>query len=166
MRRAGPDRPELDAPSLQLLLDLVGEELLTAVGLDALHGERHFLEHLLEEGQAVGGGAARVEAEDLEARAVVDRGVLVEAGADLADVDLHPVAGYRAAVALGALAAEWASLQPALAVADEDLVDGVERQLERVLADELDAQPLDPELALAAERQDERFLGRSDLAVR
>ena len=64
-----------------------------ASGLDALDRERHLLEHLLEEGQGVGGRAARIEAQHLEAGAVVDGGVLVEAGADLADVELDAVAG-------------------------------------------------------------------------
>jgi hypothetical protein len=45
----------------------------------------------------------------------------------------------------GALAAKGLALQVALALPDQDLVDGVERQPEAVLADELDAQALDPE---------------------
>jgi hypothetical protein len=75
--------PELDVLLAQIVLDLVGEELPAAVGLHALHREGHLLEHVLEEVAGVGGGPARVEAQDLPARAVVDGGVLVEAGADL-----------------------------------------------------------------------------------
>jgi hypothetical protein len=48
----------------------------------------------------------------------------------------------------------------------QDLVDGVECQLEAVLADQFDAQPLDPEPALAAQAQNLFRLGCEHLAVR
>ena len=51
-------------------------------------------------------------------------------------------------------------------MAGQNLVDGVERQLEGVLADQLDPQALDAEAAFPAQREDERDLVRSDLAVR
>ena len=50
-------------------------------------------------------------------------------------------------------------------MADQDLVDGVERQLEPVPAGELVAQHLDPELALAAQAQDQRLLLVEDLTA-
>jgi hypothetical protein len=45
-------------------------------------------------------------------------------------------------------------------------VAGVECQLEAVLADQLEAQPLDPEPALAAQAKDQLGLGSEHLAVR
>jgi hypothetical protein len=93
VRRAGPVGPELDVPLAELVLDLVGEELLAAVGLHPLHGERHLGHDVLEEVAGVGGGAARVETHDLPAGTIIDRGVLVETGPDLAGVHLHPVPG-------------------------------------------------------------------------
>ena len=50
-------------------------------------------------------------------------------------------------------------------MADQDLVDGVERQLEPVPAGELVAEHLDPELALAAQTEDQRLLFGEDLAI-
>src|SRR3954452_19895229 len=47
-----------------------------------------------------------------------------------------------------------------------DLVDGVERQLQPVPADELVPEPLDAELARAAQPQDQLFLLGEDLAAR
>ena len=44
MRRTGPVRAELDVPLPEIVLDLVGEELLAAVGLHLLHREGHLLE--------------------------------------------------------------------------------------------------------------------------
>jgi hypothetical protein len=108
-------------PLAEIVLDLVGEELLAAVGLHPLHRERHPGGHPVEEGQGVGGRPARVEAQDLPARAVVDGGVLVEPGPDLAGVHLHAVARDGPAVAPGTLALERGSLEPVLAVADETL---------------------------------------------
>src|SRR3954454_24500806 len=80
--------PELDAPVLQALLDPVGEELPAAVGLDALHREGHAGAHPLEEVERAGGIPVRIDAQHLPAGAVVDRGVLVEDGGDLAGVEL------------------------------------------------------------------------------
>src|SRR5215218_7787012 len=165
VRRARPVGPELDPAVPEPVLDLVGEELLAAVGLHPLHRERHLGGHAVEERQGVGGRPAREDAEDLEARAVVDDGVPVEAWRDLAGVHLHPVARDRPAVAPGALPLEAGPLQPVLAVADEDLVDGVERQPQPVPAGELVPEHLDAELALAAQAQDQRLLLGEDLAV-
>jgi hypothetical protein len=53
------------------------------------------------------------------------------------------------------LAPQRPALEVALAVADQDLVDGVQRELERMLADELVAKTLDPEPAAAAQIQDQ-----------
>ena len=89
-----------------------------------------------------------------------------EPGRDLAGVHLHPVARDGPAVALGALPLQPRPLEAVLAVADQDLVDGVERQLEPVPADELVPEPLDAEPALAAQPQDQRLLLGEDLAAR
>jgi len=51
-------------------------------------------------------------------------------------------------------------------VTDQDLVNGVERQLQPVPADELVPEPLDAEPALAAQAQDQLFLLGEDLAAR
>jgi hypothetical protein len=75
-----------------------------AVGLDALNGKGHLLPHAFEEVDSVGGGAAGIEADNLEARAVVDGDVLVELRRNLTDIDLDTIARNRPAVALGALA--------------------------------------------------------------
>jgi hypothetical protein len=48
---------------------------------------------------------------------------------------------------------------------DEDLVDGVERELEPMSAGELVPERLDAELALAAQARDQRLLPGEDLAV-
>jgi hypothetical protein len=50
-------------------------------------------------------------------------------------------------------------------MADEDLVDGVERQPQAVPAGELVAEHLDAEPALAAQAEDQPFLFGEDLAV-
>jgi hypothetical protein len=50
-------------------------------------------------------------------------------------------------------------------VADQHLVDGVERQPQPVPAGELVPEPLDPEPALAAQAQDQRLLLIEDLAA-
>src|SRR4028119_2487999 len=113
-----------------------------------------------------GGAAARAGARGLPARAVGDGGVLVEPGPDLAGVHLHAVARDRPAVPLRTLALQSRPLEPVLAVTDEDLVDGVELQLEPMSAGELVPQHLDAELALAAQAQDQPFLLGEDLAVR
>src|SRR5215218_8129734 len=116
VRRAGTVRAELDPAVPEPVLDLVGEELLAAVGLHPLHRERHLGGHAVEERQGVASRPAREDAEDLEARAVVDGGVLVEAGADLAGVHPHTVARDGSAVVPGALAPQLRPLEPVLAV--------------------------------------------------
>jgi hypothetical protein len=93
-------------------------------------------------------------------------GVLVEPGHDLAGVHLHAVTRDGPAIAPGAFPLEAGSLEPVLAVADEDLVDGVEREPQPVPAGELVPEHLDAELALAAQAQDQRLLLGEDLAVR
>ena len=55
---------------------------------------------------------------------------------------MDAVAKDRTAVAPSALAPERPPFQVALAVPDQDLVDGAERQLEAVLEDELNSQAL------------------------
>jgi hypothetical protein len=80
VRRARPDRAELDAPFAQPVLDVVGEELLAAVGLDPLDGERHLLDDALEEVERAPGVLAGVRGEHLEVGAVVDGGVLGQGG--------------------------------------------------------------------------------------
>jgi hypothetical protein len=67
VRCTGPVGPELDAPVLQALLDLVGEELPAAVGLDALHGKGHAGAHAIEEVERAGGVPVGVDAEHLPA---------------------------------------------------------------------------------------------------
>jgi hypothetical protein len=171
VRRAGvgsgaPKGPGVDPPVPGPVLELVGEEPLAAAGLRPLHGERHPRPYAVEEGQGVGGGPARVEAEGPPARAGVDGGVLVEAGRDLAGVHLHAVARHRAAGAPGALPLEAGPLQPVLAVAGQDLVDGGERQPQPVPADELVPGHLGRELALAARAEAQRLLLGEGLAVR
>lgn len=52
MGRAGSDGTELDAPGLQTVLELVGEELLPSVCLGTLDGDRHLFDKLVEEGQS------------------------------------------------------------------------------------------------------------------
>jgi hypothetical protein len=52
------------------------------------------------------------------------------------------------------------------AVPRQDLVDGVEGQLQAMLPQELDAQAFDAEPALAAQGEDQRLLGCEHLAVR
>src|SRR6478735_7146563 len=90
--RAWSVGPELDAPVTQAALDLVGEELTAAVGLDALHREGHAGAHALKEVERVAGTFVRIDAQHLPAGAVVDGGVLVEARCDLAGVELDAVA--------------------------------------------------------------------------
>lgn len=165
MRRSWADGAELDPPGLQLLLDRVGEELLTAIGLNALDRERHLLDDLFEKCQCAGRGPAGKETQHLEARAVVDGGVLIEAGADLADIDLDAVARDGTTVALDALPPQQPTFQMALAVPDEDLVDGVERQFDVVLADELDPQALHPEPTLPAQVEDHLGFRLEHLAI-
>ncbi len=87
----------------------------------------------------------------LQTGAVADRGVLVELRRDLIDVDLDAIAGDRPAILLGVLAPRRSSFDIALAVADQDLVDGVQRELEGMLADELVTELLGPEPATAAQ---------------
>src|SRR5687768_3828861 len=110
---------ELDSPLAQLVLDLIGEELLATIGLEALDGEWHLGGHAREEVAGVGGGPAGIEAEDLEAGTIVDGRVLVEAGPDLAGIHLHPVSGNRPAIAPGTLPPQPWSLELVLAVADQ-----------------------------------------------
>ena len=54
--------------------------------------------------------------------------------------------------------------QPVQAVADQHLVQGVERQAQPMAADELDPEPLEAKLALAAQLQNQPFLAFQDLA--
>ena len=54
--------------------------------------------------------------------------------------------------------------QPVQAVADQHLVQGVERQAQPMAADELDPEPLEAKLALAAQLQDQPFFAFQDLA--
>jgi len=131
--------------------------------MDALDRERHGRAHPGEEADGVAGGLAGEEAGYLPARAVVDGIVLVEAAGDLADVHLDAVAGDGAAVAPGTLAAQPGSSQLVLAVADQHLVDGVRDEPEPMLADQLDAQTLDTELAGLAQLENERLLTGEDL---
>lgn len=48
--RSGRDRPKLDRPIYQSLLNRLGEEFTTAIGLDALDQERHLLDESLQKG--------------------------------------------------------------------------------------------------------------------
>lgn len=137
MRRARADRPELDPPVAQLVLHLVGEELLSAIGLNALNGKRHGRAQLPQKGNRVGGSLAREDAGDLPAGAIVDCSVLIDAGGNLADIDLNAIAGHRPTVSLAALAAQAGPLQQVLAVPNQNLVDGVEREPQAMLADQL-----------------------------
>lgn len=82
----------------------------------------------LRKGNRVGGSLAREDAGDLPARAVVDCGILIDAGGNLADIDLDAVTRHRPAVGLAALAAQARSLQQVLAVPHQHLVNGVERE--------------------------------------
>src|SRR5215208_3327854 len=71
----------------------------------------------------------------------------------------------RAAVALGTLALALRPVgRPVQAVADQHLMPGVERQVQPMAADELDPKPLETELALAAQLQDQPFFAFQDLA--
>src|SRR5215212_5293287 len=104
MRGSGRDRPELDGPVHQVMLNRLGEELTTAVGLDALDWEWHLLNEALQEGEGVGCRGAAVNAEHLVAAAIVDCRVLIDARADFADGHLSGGAGSGAGVTLGARA--------------------------------------------------------------
>src|SRR5215208_6594459 len=88
MRGSGRDRPELDGPVHQVMLNRLGEELTTAVGLDALDWEWHLLNEALQEGEGVGCRGAAVNAEHLVAAAIVDCRGLIDARPDFADVHL------------------------------------------------------------------------------
>lgn len=91
MRRARPARAEPDAPGPHGLLNVIGQEFLAAIGLDALVREGHLLGDTVEEGERAAGRLARIDAEPLVSGAVVDRCGLVEPLGDLADVHLHPI---------------------------------------------------------------------------
>src|SRR4028119_1534390 len=69
VRGTGPVGPELDAPVTQPVLDLVGVELPTSIGLDALHGKGHVSAHPLKEVERAGGVSVRVDAQHLPAGA-------------------------------------------------------------------------------------------------
>jgi hypothetical protein len=77
--------------------------------------------------EGVGGCGAAVDAEHLVAAAIVDRGVLIDARPDLADVHLNAIARDGTAVAACSLAPPARSLQNLIAMADECPMDGVER---------------------------------------
>ena len=59
MRRARPGRAELDALGPHGLLDVIGEEFLAAIGLDALDREGHLLGDAVEKGERAAGRFAR-----------------------------------------------------------------------------------------------------------
>jgi hypothetical protein len=88
---------------LQALLDLHGKELPASVGLDALYGEWHLLDHLLEKLKCVCGDPSRIEAEHAVAGTVIYGRVLVQTGTNLAHIHLDPVAWDRAVVSMAAL---------------------------------------------------------------
>lgn len=82
----------------------------------------------------------------------------VHARADFADVHLHPIARHRSTIAELSSDAPPRPLEHLLAVTDEHAMDGVERQRQIVLTDELIAELLDPELAVAPEAEDQRLV--------
>lgn len=83
VRRAGADRSELDLPCAQLILDPVGEELLSAIGLHPLDGKRQFDAGSLKKGERVGGGLPHIERGQQPSGAVVHSRVLYSPGAIL-----------------------------------------------------------------------------------
>jgi hypothetical protein len=119
--------------------------------LNALDRERHLLDEPLQKVEGVGACGAAIDAERLVAAAIVDRGVLVDAKPDLADVHLDTVPGERAAVAACPLAPPARPLENLLVVADECPIDCVERQRQIVLPDQLIVQLFDAEPPLSAE---------------
>lgn len=94
-----------DAVFHEPLLHRVGKELRAAVGLYALDWEHHLFDHGVKEIQRVPGRTAEIDAQDPPSRAVIDRGVLINAGGDLAPVHLYTVARDRSNVALAAFPA-------------------------------------------------------------
>jgi hypothetical protein len=87
--------------------------------------------------EGVGTRGAVVDAEHLVGAAIVDRGVLVDAWPDLADVHPDAVPGDRAAAASFALAPP--SLQRLLAMTDERPMNSIERERQVVLPYQLSA---------------------------
>ena len=160
VRRARPDGAELDAPGPQPVLDLVGEEFLATVGLDALDRDRYLLDELIEKRQGRLRRWAGEEANHLITRAIVDRRVLVEPRSDLADVHLDAVAGDRPRIALPTLSHQPRPLQPVQPVPAESLVDRVDRQAEAVQPDQLVPEALDAQLAVAPQRENALLLAR------
>lgn len=110
-----------------LSLDLVGEELLPSVRLDALNGDRHLFDELVEEGQRRFRRTAGEESDDLIPRAVVDRSILIKLRSNLADVHLNPVTGKRAGIAPCAFPDQAGSRQPVQTMPIKDLVNRIDR---------------------------------------
>jgi hypothetical protein len=99
--RTWRDRSKFDALAHQTPLHRFGEELATPVSLDTLDRKRHLLDHALKEKQRIPSISAGIDAQYAEARAVVDRRVLIDASRNLHCVHLDPIPRNRAAIAFG-----------------------------------------------------------------
>jgi hypothetical protein len=81
--------------------------------LNALDRKRHLLDDPLQKVEGFGARGAALDAEHLVATAIADRGVLIDAWPDLADVHLDPVSGDRAASGVSPCTTGAAASEPA-----------------------------------------------------
>ena len=80
------------------LLHFIRAEFTATIGLNTLNREWRFLNHAFQEINGVFGRTPRIDTQDVESRAVVDCGELINARRNLHCVHLNPIARNRPAV--------------------------------------------------------------------
>ena len=150
VRRSRRQGTEFDRPFHHPALDIFSKELESAIGLDALDRKRHLLYDAPKKGQRALCVSPWINAKNLVAAAIIDRRILKNSGRDFADVHLHPLAWDGTRIFPDALTMPACRFKMLDAMPNEHAMDGVERQRQAMLADELIAQPLHAKATRAA----------------
>jgi hypothetical protein len=119
------------------------EEFSATVSLDPLHRKWHFFDDTLQEDQRTGCGASREHGQYAIACAVIHGGVLIKARGNLARVELDAVPRNQSGIPVSCLPSSRAN-QWRHVIGDQDLVHGVEREAEIVMAPQFVLDPASP----------------------
>jgi hypothetical protein len=155
---------EFDRPFHHLALDIFGKELEPAISLNALDRKRLFLHDALKKGQRALCVLGSINAKNLTPAAIIDRRELINSGHNFADIHLHALTWdgtRRFSNARTTQARLFKALRP---VPNERAMDGIERERQVMLTDELIAQTLHAKATLATQIEDESVRRGVDFA--